>query len=159
MGLGLTTLWQVKIPVTDVPRSVRWYQTLLDLELLAEFVEQGVLRGAALLDRDGGYVIGLRDREVSAGHPDLSGFDLLGLRVASRRELHQIMERCDRLGVDHGDIEDRGVSLLGVDVPDPDGTVLRFLCFAGGLPAGFTGVESGDDGGVSHYDTPRTGMT
>ena len=85
MGLGLTTLWQVKIPVTDVPRSVRWYQTLLDLELLAEFVEQGVLRGAALLDRDGGYVIGLRDREVSAGHPDLSGFDLLGLRVASRR--------------------------------------------------------------------------
>jgi catechol 2,3-dioxygenase-like lactoylglutathione lyase family enzyme len=155
MGLGLTKLWQAKIPVTDVPRSTRWYQALLDLELLAEFVEQDVLRGAALIDRDDGYVIALRDREVSASRPDLSGFDLFGFRVASPRELHQIMERCDRLGVDHGDIEDRGISLLGIDVPDPDGTVLRFLCFADGIPGGFTGVEVGDDGETSYYDTPR----
>jgi hypothetical protein len=32
-------------------------QSLLDLELNIEFTEQGVVRGASLLDRDGGYEI------------------------------------------------------------------------------------------------------
>jgi catechol 2,3-dioxygenase-like lactoylglutathione lyase family enzyme len=66
MGIGLTKIKHVKIPVTDVQRSVTWYQSLLDLELYMEFVEQGVVRGASLLDRDGGYEIALRDREVCA---------------------------------------------------------------------------------------------
>jgi catechol 2,3-dioxygenase-like lactoylglutathione lyase family enzyme len=57
MGIGLTKIKHVKIPVTDVQRSVAWYQSLLDLELYMEFVEQGVVRGASLLDRDGGYEI------------------------------------------------------------------------------------------------------
>ena len=71
MGIGLTKIKHVKIPVTDVQRSVTWYQSLLDLELYMEFVEQGVVRGASLLDRDGGYEIALRDREVCAS-PGLS---------------------------------------------------------------------------------------
>lgn len=159
MGLGLTTLWQAKIPVTDLARSVPWYRALLDLELLAEFVEQGVLRGAALIDRDGGYVIALRDREASASRPYLSGFDLFGFRVSSPEALHQLMQRWDRLNVAHGEIQDRGLSLLGVDVADPDGTVLRFLCFGDPLPETFTGVDFGDGGEISYYDTPKIRMT
>jgi hypothetical protein len=37
--------------------------------------------------------------------------------------------------------------------------VLRFLCFDGGVPDGFTGVEVGDDGAVRTYDTPRIRIT
>jgi len=41
---GLDRIAQVKLPVTDLARSVTWYCRLLDLRLWAEFVEDGVLR-------------------------------------------------------------------------------------------------------------------
>lgn len=50
MGIGMTKVLHVKIPVTDLQRSVSWYCSLLELDLSREFVEQGVLRGAALSD-------------------------------------------------------------------------------------------------------------
>ena len=43
MGIGLTKVKHVKLPVSDLQRSVSWYQSLLllDLELRTEFVEDG----------------------------------------------------------------------------------------------------------------------
>jgi catechol 2,3-dioxygenase-like lactoylglutathione lyase family enzyme len=154
MGVGLTKILQVKIPVTNLQRSVSWYVSLLDLELAAEFVEHGVLRGVALVDRDGEYTIALRDREVCASQPNLAGYDLIGLGLASAHGLQRLIERCDRFGVAHGEIEDRGLNRLAVDVPDPDGTVLRFIYAGDNVPDHFVGVESGDDGQVSLYHTP-----
>lgn len=46
---GLDRFAQVKLPVTDLARSVRWYRQFLDLRLWFEIVEDGVLRGAALI--------------------------------------------------------------------------------------------------------------
>jgi catechol 2,3-dioxygenase-like lactoylglutathione lyase family enzyme len=155
VGVGLTKILQVKIPVTNLGRSVSWYATLLDLELVAEFVEQGVLRGAALVDRDGQFVIALRDRAVCASSPNLAGFDLFGLAVSSREGLDQLIERCDRLGIAHGEIQGREAGRLGLDVPDPDGTVLRFIYSEQIAPDRFFGVESGDDSQISYYHTPR----
>lgn len=43
---GLDRIAQIKLPVTDLARSVTWYRLLLDLRLWAEFVEDGVLGGA-----------------------------------------------------------------------------------------------------------------
>jgi catechol 2,3-dioxygenase-like lactoylglutathione lyase family enzyme len=63
--------------VTDLRRSAGWYRWLLDLELVGEFVEQGELRGIALVDKTGAYGITLRDREYCASRPDLAGFDAL----------------------------------------------------------------------------------
>jgi catechol 2,3-dioxygenase-like lactoylglutathione lyase family enzyme len=156
MGIGLTKILQVKLPVTDLQRSVSWYMSLLDLELAAEFVEQGALRGVALVDRDGEYVIALRDREACAGRPNLAGFDVVGLALSAPEDLQRLIERCDRLGVEHGEVEDRGAQRLAVDVPDPDGTVLRFIYAENDIPERFVGVESGDDGAVTLYHTPKT---
>ena len=36
---GLDRIAQVKLPVTDLARSVSWYRRLLDLRLWTEFVE------------------------------------------------------------------------------------------------------------------------
>jgi hypothetical protein len=47
---GLDRIAQVKLPVTDLVHSVTWYRRLLDLRLWTEFVEDGVLRGARLID-------------------------------------------------------------------------------------------------------------
>jgi catechol 2,3-dioxygenase-like lactoylglutathione lyase family enzyme len=61
MGIGMTRIQHVKIPVTDLRRSVAWYGELLDLVPFREFVEQGELRGAAL-----------RSPEASPGRPTLT---------------------------------------------------------------------------------------
>jgi catechol 2,3-dioxygenase-like lactoylglutathione lyase family enzyme len=47
---GLDRIAQVKLPVTNLARSVAWYRRLLDLRLWTEFAEDGVLRGAGLID-------------------------------------------------------------------------------------------------------------
>jgi catechol 2,3-dioxygenase-like lactoylglutathione lyase family enzyme len=145
---------QVKLPVTDLARSVDFYSRLLDLRLWVEIVERDVVRGAGLIDRDGRFNIALRDREVCASTPDLTGFDVVAFRPADRDALVRLAERCDREGFPHSGVTD-GPTGAVLDVTDPDGTVLRFYHFT--LPTeGFTGVVFGD-GGVEtgHYASPR----
>ncbi|HEU4945957.1 MAG TPA: VOC family protein [Kribbella sp.] len=159
MGIGLAKIRQVKIPVTDLAGSVAWYRHALDLELAAEFVEQGELRGAVLADRASGFLIALRDRELCAGRPALAGFDVVGFEITDRETFHRIVARWDELGIEHTAVWDGGSFGLGVDVQDPDGTVLRFLC---GNPIGrteFHGVEYDENGQVTFYDEPKLAET
>ena len=88
-----------------------------------EFTEQGVVRGASLLDRDGGYEIALRDRDVCASHPQLTGFDVFALAAPSSAAVAQVAERCDRLGVPHSGVREVAGYGAGLDIPDPDRTV------------------------------------
>lgn len=154
MGIdGLDRIAQVKLPVTDVARSVSWYCRLLDLRLWTEFVEDGVLRGAGLIDPRGRFNIALRDRSVCAGRPSLDGFDVVAFVPGARSVLDELVARCDRLGFTHGAIEDTpGGPRL--DIPDPDGTVLRFYHFT--APIGeFAGVEMRDGEFAGIYREPR----
>jgi hypothetical protein len=43
----------------------------------------------------------------------------------------------------------------GIDVRDPDGTVVRVLWRDTGAPDSFLGVEYGEDGQMTPYFTPR----
>jgi catechol 2,3-dioxygenase-like lactoylglutathione lyase family enzyme len=150
---GLNGIAQVKLPVTDLAVSVAWYRRLLDLRLWVEIVEDDVLRGAGLIDPRGRFNISLRDRSVCASQPDLNGFDVVAFLPASRSVLDQLVARCDRLGIGHGGVVDTpGGQLL--DVPDPDGTVLRFYHFTAPTD-GFTGVQFRDGRHVGTYHTPR----
>ena len=150
---GLDRIAQVKLPVTDLARSVTWYRRLLDLRLWAEFVEDGVLRGAGLIDPQGRFNIALRDRSVCASRPDLNGFDVIAFVPAARAVLEVMVVRCDRLGIGHSGIQDTPAGPR-LDVPDPDGTVLRFYHFTDPID-GFIGVETSDGQYVGTYDTPR----
>jgi len=153
---GLDRIAQVKLPVSDLARSVAWYRQLLDLRLWVEIVEDGVVRGAGLIDPQGRFNISLRDRTVCASQPDLAGFDVVAFLPASHSVLDDMRGRCERLGIPHAGIHDTpgGAHL---DIPDPDGTVLRFYHFTAPT-AGFTGVEFRDGQHVSNYDTPRLRM-
>ena len=53
----MTKVLHVKIPVTDLQRSVSWYCELLDLVAFREFVEQGALRGAALRSPEASFAL------------------------------------------------------------------------------------------------------
>lgn len=119
VAIGLTRIRHAKVPVTDLRRSLAWYQSLLDLELAAEFAEQGVVRGVQLMDPAGGFGIALRERQFCASKPVLSGFDMFALEAESVAVLHQLAERCERLGVAHGGLQDRGEYGASLDIPDP----------------------------------------
>jgi len=122
---GLDRIAQVKLPVTDLAHSVSWYRRLLDLRLWTEFVEDGVLRGAGLIDPQGRFNIALRDRAACASQPSLDGFDVVAFLPASRSVLDDLAARCDRLGIAHSGIYETGAGPR-LDIPDPDGTVVRY---------------------------------
>ncbi len=98
-----------------------------DLVPRREFAEQGALRGAALRSPEAGFSSALRDRQYCASQPDLAGFDVVAVHMASRQALVDLAAKGDRLAIGQGPIQDRGPDEAAVDVPDPDGTVLRFL--------------------------------
>ncbi|QLY32678.1 VOC family protein [Nocardia huaxiensis] len=144
----------VKLPVTDLPRSVAWYRDLLALELAAEFCEAGELRGAQLM-HPSGWGVALRERAHCASTPDLTGFDAFAFELDSVDELRALAARAEQLGYDHTEVVDRGDYGAFLDIIDPDGTVVRFLA-NNPLHAGrFVGVDSGSDGDFALYDTPR----
>lgn len=144
----------VKLPVTDLARSVTWYRDLLDLALAAEFCEAGELRGAQLMHTSG-FGIALREREYCASKPDLDGFDAFALEVDSVADLHHFASRAAELGYVHSEVVDRGEYGAFLDVTDPDGTVVRFLANNPLLADQFVGVDSDAEGGFTLYDTPK----
>ncbi len=149
---------QVKIPVTDLQRSVSWYCELLDLGLWREFVEQGVLCGAVLTDEDRDLRIALRLRDLISGTPAFPGFDLFSLAVDSLDELDVVVARCDNLGLAHGETTTLGADGTIVDVPDPDDTVIRFIYLSPDRERSFAGVDFRSDGPPVFYDAPRLGI-
>ena len=76
--------------------------------------------------------------------------------MANREALADLAAKCDRLGIEHGPIQDRGPNEAVVDVPDPDGTVLRFFWEREDEETSrFLGLSFGADGQPAFYDTPR----
>ena len=155
MKLPIVGVRQIKLPVSDLAASARWYSDLFDLDLANEFYEDGAVRGVVLADHEAGFVIGLRERDYCASSPTLAGFDICAFMLRSVDDVSAVIDRCAELGIDHGEIDDRGAFGIALDVADPDGTVLRFV--AGphtGPPGAFAGVEFGS-GPPSVYEEPR----
>ena len=50
MKLPIVGVRQIKLPVSDLARSARWYSDLFGLELAAEFYENSAVRGVVLAD-------------------------------------------------------------------------------------------------------------
>jgi catechol 2,3-dioxygenase-like lactoylglutathione lyase family enzyme len=119
---AVSGLHHVKLPVTDVERSRDWYATAFGFQPDLEFREEGRLCGAALRHPDGDLSLALREDPTRAAA--LAGFDTVCLAVGTRADLDELLERLDRLGVAHGRPFPgrRGDT---VDVPDPDGHLVR----------------------------------
>jgi len=154
MDLGIEGIRQVKIPVSDLERSVNWYSRAFGLHLGWEFGENGVVTSAVLTDDGETFLLGLRRLDTVPTRPSLDGFDLFSFGVGSVDGLEALVERFDELGIDHGPLFDRGASGVQLDVRDPDGTVIRFLSPFGDH-ASFTGVEFQADGPPVFYSAPR----
>jgi catechol 2,3-dioxygenase-like lactoylglutathione lyase family enzyme len=155
MGIGVSQIKHVKLPASDLRRSATWYRSVFDLELVAEFVEDGEVRGVSLLDRDAGFEIALRQTDYCVGPPRLAGFDVFALRAPTDAVVDSVAQRCDRLGVEHSDVRRIPGYVTGVDIPDPDGTIIRIVWHDPKGMSGFLGVEYDADGRPRPYREPR----
>jgi len=114
----------VKLPVGDLDRSRRWYETVLGLHVEIEFVEDDVVRGLALADRAGSMRLALRHDPVRAAA--LAGFDPLAIAVPTREAVQDWRRRLDKAGEPHGGVvtgHNGGSVLIGLH--DPDGIEIR----------------------------------
>lgn len=75
--------------------------------------------------------------------------------LSAAEDMTMVVDRCAELGIQHGDVQDRGEFGIAMDLEDPDGTVLRFVAGSHtGPPDVFAGVEFGA-GRPIIYDQPR----
>ncbi|HEY2057381.1 MAG TPA: antibiotic biosynthesis monooxygenase [Amycolatopsis sp.] len=116
----------IKLPVTDLERSTRWYSEVLGARRLAELDHRrpdGTLF-AVILDVPGvdGKVELRLDPATAVA---LKGYDFLTLAIEDRPALDAWIARLDALGVPHSPAVVAMVGWLLV-VTDPDGQRLRF---------------------------------
>lgn len=123
MGAPLDGFHHVKLPVSDVRRSLDWYERVLGLRVQLEFVEEGVLEGVALTDPAETIGLALRHDPVRAAA--VAGFDPVALCVPTPEALQAWKRRLDDLGEQHGGIVTGHAGSVLVGLHDPDGIEIR----------------------------------
>lgn len=127
--LELAGIHHVKIPVTDLPRSLAWYGRVFGFRPTVEFPdEEGVIRGVA------GQMPGLGDtlvafRENPEAAQGCQGFDPVGFAVADRADAERWAAHLDSLDIPHSPIIDASIGWLLV-FDDPDGLELHLYTWA-----------------------------
>jgi catechol-2,3-dioxygenase len=117
---GLDGLRAVKLPVSDLPRSLSWYRQVFGVVPEMEFPdENGVVRGVVcsvpgLVDTE------LAFREDPAAATGYAGFDPMGWRVTDLPALERWVEHLDALGIPHSAVIVASEGWL-LTFTDPDG--------------------------------------
>jgi glyoxylase I family protein len=121
-------LTHVALTVRDLSVSIPWYQALFDAEpVLDEDTDPDFHHTVYMI---GNTLIGLHQHAKPAPDERFSeyrvGLDHVAFGCADRAELETWTRRLDELGVEHGEIKDRGYG-SGVSFRDPDGIALEFF--------------------------------
>jgi len=125
----LAGVHHVKIPVTDLPRSVDWYARVFGFAVTIEFPDSdGVVQGVA------GDVPGLGDTLLTLRvHPVAAegcrGFDPVSFAVEGRADVEAWAAHLDRVGVEHSPVIEASIGWLLV-FDDPDGIQLHLYSWA-----------------------------
>ena len=121
------SLTHVALTVTDLSRSVPWYQRLIGADPVLD-EDTGPFRHVVFAV--GGTLLGLHQfPEGATGGPfdeRRVGLDHVAFACASRTELETWRTRLDELGLPHGDIVDAGYG-SGLAFRDPDNIALEFF--------------------------------
>jgi catechol 2,3-dioxygenase-like lactoylglutathione lyase family enzyme len=120
----LAGIHHLKLPVTDLVRSLQWYRSRLGYQVQIEFVEHGILMGYALAHPAGGPGLALRfdpDRARAA-----AGFDYFAIGVPDKAAMDRLASALDAMGQAHAGVHRASMGWILPEVRDPDGHVLRF---------------------------------
>jgi catechol 2,3-dioxygenase-like lactoylglutathione lyase family enzyme len=130
MDTVLRGFHHVKLPVSDIDRSIEWYERVLGLRVYLEFVEDGVLMGVAVADP--AKTVALALRRAPERTAALAGFDPVALCVPAAQALKAWQQRLDDLGEPHGGIVTGHAGSVLAGLRDPDGIEIRLYQPAGG---------------------------
>lgn len=114
----------LKLPVSDVARSLEWYRTRLGYEKSVEFVEGGTLMGIGMRHSAGRPGLALRldpDRAAAA-----AGFDYFAIGVPDRAAITELADRLTALGDEHAGVHRASTGWILPLLHDPDGHEVRF---------------------------------
>lgn len=125
----LAGVHHVKIPVTDLARSLDWYRRVFGLRPTIEFREaDGVVRGfAGEIPGLDPTVVGLRVNPAAA--EGNRGFDPVSFAVRTRDDLEAWALHLDSLDVKHSPLIEASLGWLLV-FDDPDGLTLHLYTWA-----------------------------
>ena len=112
----------LKLPVSDVVASRRWYVETLGFEHDLEFVEEGRLAGVSVRHPGCGLRIALREDRRRA--QAMAGFGVLALAVVDDAGLDAVIAGFDARGVTHSGRRHAREG-WAVEVHDPDGMAMR----------------------------------
>ena len=120
------TITHVALTVSDLGRSVPWYQTLFDAKPVLD-EDTGPFHHVVWLV--GSTLVGLHefpDPVKEAFNERRPGLDHLAFACANRKELEQWEARLNDLGIANGGVVDAGYG-SGLSFRDPDNIALEFF--------------------------------
>jgi catechol 2,3-dioxygenase-like lactoylglutathione lyase family enzyme len=121
---ALAGIHHLKLPVTDLARSLDWYSSRLGYQVSMEFVEHGELRGYSLRHPNGGPELGLRlDPERARA---AAGFDYFSIGVPDKAAMDELASRLTALGEAHAGVHWATIGWILPELHDPDGHEVRF---------------------------------
>lgn len=122
----------LKLPVTDLTRSIDWYRSRLGYEVVIVFRDRGERTGVSMTHPRGGPMLGLVQSPDKARAA--AGFDYFSIAVPDRTRLLELAEHLTELGERHAGVH---FATLGWILPllhDPDGHEIRFYTIEAHTP-------------------------
>ena len=132
----LDGIHHLKLPVSDLERSLAWYQERLGYEVMIPFVEEGELMGVSMRHPNGGPDLALRRNPGMAAAA--VGFDYFAIGVPGHDAIDALAARFAEFGDAGGEVHRTPVGWVLLGIHDPDGHEVRFYTVPLELPEGFT---------------------
>jgi catechol 2,3-dioxygenase-like lactoylglutathione lyase family enzyme len=119
----LAGVHHLKLPVSDLDRSLSWYATRLGYQVVIEFRQSG-RTGVSMTHPNGGPWLGLvldPDRARAA-----AGFDYFSIGVRDREQIEALAAHLTALGEQHAGVHFATIGWILPMLHDPDGHEVRF---------------------------------
>ena len=114
----------LKLPVTDLRRSIDWYASRLGYRVVLEFREHGELTGVSMGHPRGGPGLGLHVAPEKARGG--AGFDYFSIGVPDRAAIVALADHLTALGERHAGAHFATLGWILPMLHDPDGHEVRF---------------------------------
>jgi catechol 2,3-dioxygenase-like lactoylglutathione lyase family enzyme len=114
----------VKLPVTELDRSIDWYRSRFGYQVVIVFRSEGKRGGVTMAHPDGGPMLGLVESPEKARAA--AGFDYFSVGVPDRARLVALAEHLTRLGEQHAGVHFATAGWILPMLHDPDGHEIRF---------------------------------